>query len=158
MTRALSAALLLLFLLTGCSQGNTRQTTVQFTEAGVKVTIDVSKELVKVTFHPTRPRFHIYSLDLPLDGIDGLGVPTRLATRAGLTATGKPSSDRQTIFLATQGGARLPVYPDGPVTISLPVRRVGELGEVIVSYGACSRTTCLAPVTDRVTKIPLHAG
>ncbi|MFG2004139.1 hypothetical protein ACGFNU_33765 [Spirillospora sp. NPDC048911] len=55
----------------------------------------------------------------------------------------------------TQGGVRLPVYPDGPVTISLPVRRVGTVGEVIVSYGACSKTTCLAPVTDHVTKIRL---
>ncbi|TDC93077.1 protein-disulfide reductase DsbD family protein [Actinomadura sp. 7K507] len=119
------------------------------------MTIAVLASVVDVTFRPTRPGFHIYGLDLPPGG---LGIPTRVDVRAGLEATGAPSASEPVQWLALPSlGARLPVYPDGPVTISLPVRRTDRTVEVVVSYGACSRTVCLTPVIDRVTKVRIPA-
>lgn len=98
-----------------------------------------------------QPGFHVYALELPPGG---LGVPTRVTVRAGLTAAGAPKATEAVRWLDLPSlGARLPVYPDGPVTISLPVHRTGGQGEVVVSYGACSRAVCLAPVIDRVTAV-----
>ncbi|WP_160161215.1 hypothetical protein [Actinomadura sp. K4S16] len=115
------------------------------------VTIAASTRAVEVTFRPTRPGFHIYSLDLPSGG---LGVPTRVGVRAGLEATGAPRADEAVRWLDLPLlDTRLPVYPDGPVTISLPVRRTGPAAEIVVSYGACSRSVCLPPVIDRVTAV-----
>ncbi|MFI0366420.1 hypothetical protein ACH35V_00990 [Actinomadura sp. 1N219] len=111
--------------------------------------------MVQVTFRPTRPGFHIYGLELPPGG---LGIPTEVNVRAGLEAKGVPSADEAVRQLELPSlGARLPVYPDGPVTISLPVRRTGDTAEIVVSYGACSRTVCLEPVIDRTTTLPLPA-
>lgn len=45
----------------------------------------------------------------------------------------------------------LPVYPDGPVTVTVPVRKTRDgRAEVIVTYAACSATTCLPPVRNRL--------
>jgi hypothetical protein len=46
----------------------------------------------------------------------------------------------------------LPIYPPGPVTLRVPVRRVpgrAARGEATVSYMACGAQGCLAPVIDR---------
>jgi hypothetical protein len=45
----------------------------------------------------------------------------------------------------------LPVYPDSPVTVTVPARRTGNgRAEVLVTYGACSAITCLRPVRNRL--------
>ncbi|MGY5034902.1 hypothetical protein ACWC9U_29480 [Streptomyces sp. 900116325] len=45
----------------------------------------------------------------------------------------------------------IPVYPDGPVTFTLPVRQISSRqADVIVSYGACNESTCLMPVDEEV--------
>ncbi|MFI0482616.1 hypothetical protein [Actinomadura sp. 9N215] len=117
------------------------------------MSINATAEMVKVTFRPTRRGFHIYSLDLPAGG---LGIPTRVNVRAGLKAAGAPSADKSERRLDLPSlNTRLQVYPDGPVTISLPVRRTNGAAEVVVSYGACSRNVCLAPVIDRTTTMTL---
>jgi hypothetical protein len=52
---------------------------------------------------------------------------------------------------------RLPVYPDGPVTVTVPVRATGAPGAaVVVSYGACSTRVCLLPVTGHAIGMRLH--
>jgi thiol-disulfide isomerase/thioredoxin len=128
-----------------------------FSEGGVDVTLTVHDSAVVATFRPQQPGFHIYSVDLPEGGVNGLGIPTRLAVRGGLTATGPPTADQPVRLLELRGlSTRLPVYPDGPVTLTLPVRRSGDSVEVVVSYGACSATQCLIPVTDHVVSIALH--
>ncbi|MEU5884956.1 hypothetical protein [Spirillospora sp. NPDC047279] len=87
---------------------------------------------------------------------DDLGVPTRVNVRAGLVATGAPRANQAVRSLDLPAlDARLPVYLDGPVTISLPVRRTARTAEVAVSYGACSRGVCLTPVIDRPTRVAL---
>jgi hypothetical protein len=143
-------------LLAGCGDSRPEPATV-FTENGVTVTITVSARAVRAVYRPTRPGFHVYSVDLPAGGVGGLGVPTRLSVRGGLVATGRATADKPVRPLDLPAlGVRLPVYPDGPVTISLPVRRIGRTAGIVVSYGACSSGTCLAPVTDHVTTVTLH--
>jgi hypothetical protein len=142
--------------LAGCAHAQDRPATARFTESGVEVTIKVTRSTVRATYRPVRPGFHIYGIDLPPGGVAGLGVPTRLTVRAGLTATGRATADRTVRMLDLPTlHVRLPVYPDGPVTVSLPVRRSGRMADVVVSYGACSSSTCLAPVTDHVTHVSL---
>ncbi|WP_141585676.1 protein-disulfide reductase DsbD domain-containing protein [Actinomadura sp. WMMA1423] len=142
--------LLAAVLLTGCGTAQ-ESAAARFTEGEVDVAITASAREVEVTFRPTRPGFHIYSLDLPSGG---LGIPTRVGVRAGLAATGAPRAEKPVRWLDLPLlDTRLPVYPDGPVTVSLPVRRTGRTAEVVVSYGACSRTVCLPPVIDRVAAV-----
>jgi hypothetical protein len=151
-----SLALAVPILLAGCAHAPARPVTA-FTDGGVTVTITVSAGAVRAVYRPTRPGFHVYSVDLPAGGVGGLGVPTRLGVRGGLVATGRATADRPVRPLRLPSlGVSLPVYPDGPVTVSLPVRRIGRTADIVVSYGACSEGTCLAPVTDHVSTVTLH--
>ncbi len=123
---------------------------------GVTVEATLTDGQLRTTFRPERPGFHLYSLDLPADGVQGLGIPTVVTVRGDLEATGAPSVDApvRTLRLA-ELGVELPVYPDGPVTVTLPVRSTGDgPAEVVVTYGACSPSTCLPPVRERA--VPLH--
>lgn len=106
---------------------------------------------VRATFRPQRPGFHLYSIDLPADGVKGLGIPTVVAVRGSLAAAGEASADAPVNDLRYEElDVSLPVYPDGPVTVTLPVRSTGEgPAEVLVTFGACSPTTCLPPVRER---------
>ncbi|WP_377273440.1 hypothetical protein [Peterkaempfera sp. SMS 1(5)a] len=151
-------------LLSGCGADRPPQPTANFDANGVGITVVLkeqsgSDEMMDVTFTPQRSLFHLYSIDLPEGGVDGLGVPTTVTVRGALQATGAPSANvpvRELRFDALD--VSLPVYPDGPVTVSVPVRRTGSSRDaaVVVSYGACSRTQCLPPVTDHT--IPLRLG
>ncbi|WP_033355629.1 protein-disulfide reductase DsbD family protein [Kitasatospora aureofaciens] len=113
------------------------------------------RQLLSATFTPEQAGFHLYSVDLPAGGVDGLGLPTRLTVRGGLAADGVARADRPLRTVSPLGlGVELPVYPDGAVTVTLPVRRSdGGPAEAVVSFGACSEQRCLIPVTDQV--IPL---
>lgn len=118
---------------------------------GVRVSASFeSASLVTVRFEPLEAGFHLYSLTLPAGGVDGLGVPTRVRAGAGLTAAGPARSSVDPISLdIPELGVSLPVYPDGPVDIVLPVAD-GHPGDatVVVTYGACSDEVCLMPVRD----------
>jgi hypothetical protein len=131
--------------------------TASAVQNGVQVTVVVSAGRLQATYRPQRPGFHLYSISLPANGVDGLGVPTRLGVEGGLRATGSPTSDRPVRVLSLRGlGVPLPVYPDGPVTITLPVSRTRSTSaRVVVSYGACSTSTCLVPVAALVIPIRL---
>ncbi|GAA0264164.1 hypothetical protein GCM10009527_070300 [Actinomadura nitritigenes] len=150
------AILVALVLLVGGCGGHKSapERSTRFTEGGVEVSVSVTDTAVKAVYRPLRPGFYVYSVDLPAGGVDGLGVATRLDVRGGLTATGRSTADRpvRTLVLPSLG-VSLPVYPDGPVTLSLPVRKTGRSAEVVISYAACSSGTCLPPVTDHVTRV-----
>jgi hypothetical protein len=104
--------------------------------------------MLHVTFAPQLPGFHIYSLALPSNGIDGLGVPTRILVNGASAATGRPTADEPTRYSRIAGlDVAIPVYPDGQVTITVPVRSLGHgPTEVTVSYGLCSEARCMLPV------------
>ncbi|MFJ3640184.1 hypothetical protein ACIPRD_10580 [Streptomyces sp. NPDC090108] len=149
--------------LVGCDGGQETTPTAHVTAGGVTVTTTLlhrsdGRPELRTTFSPGQRGFHLYSVDLPAHGVDGLGIPTRLAVRGGLTADGRPKADVTTRLLRPAGlPTEIPVYPDGPVTFTLPVRQAGnaQRAEVVVSYGACSENRCLVPVTDEVIRLDL---
>ncbi|MQS16496.1 hypothetical protein F7Q99_30960 [Streptomyces kaniharaensis] len=157
-----AAAAVLLLGAAGCSANPapTAAAAATYSGGGVTVTLRLAagedgRQLLNATFTPEQAGFHLYSVDLPAGGVDGLGLPTRLTVRGGLTADGATRADRPLRTVSPLGlGVELPVYPDGAVTISLPVRRA-DAGptEAVVSFGACSEQRCMVPVTDQV--IPL---
>jgi hypothetical protein len=115
---------------------------------GVEVTITLAGTpagaTVAATFRPQQPGFHLYSVELPEGGAGGLGIPARLAAGTDLRPRGGATADRPVRSLRLPAlGLDLPVYPDGPVTVVLPVRRTGPHPTVLVSYGAYSATRCL---------------
>ncbi|MFK8025201.1 MAG: thioredoxin family protein [Ilumatobacter sp.] len=113
------------------------------------------------TFAPDGERMHVYDTELPTLGIDGFGRPTRFAVVSGaLVATGPAVADVEPIMLSVPAtDSPIPVYPDGPVTLTLPVevQRDGAARdgndrvdvEISISYMACtSDGGCSPPVTD----------
>jgi hypothetical protein len=106
------------------------------------------------TYRPDQAGFHLYSAAMPPDGVDGLGRPTVLAAGRGLTATGPVVADREPITLhEIELGVDLPVYPDGPVTLTLPVTASGTHVDAVIGYAACSATQCLLPVTGKTVTL-----
>lgn len=142
-----------------------------FTDGGVAVDVTLERTAadtvaVTATLRPQRPGFHLYSLGLPDQGVDGLGIPTRLSVTAPLTAVGAVSTPSRPYDLRPAGlDVDLPVYPDGPVTLHLTARLApaGAAPQVSatvrLTYGACSGTAgCLAPVRDHALAVPLPAA
>ncbi|MFJ9822281.1 hypothetical protein ACIRU3_45085 [Streptomyces sp. NPDC101151] len=154
-------------VLTGCADSGARGTTAHaapFTAGGVSVTVRVvesSDDRLRLLaeLRPEQAGFHLYSLGLPDDGVDGIGIPTRVRVDGGLRATGPAATDAKPRVLRPAGlDISLPVYEDGKVTLELPVRHVeGEdSARVFLTYGACSESAgCLAPVRDRAVTLPL---
>ncbi|MBO3737186.1 protein-disulfide reductase DsbD domain-containing protein [Actinoplanes flavus] len=122
---------------------------------GVTVELAVRAGLLTATFTPP-DGFHLYSMDLPAGGVDGIGFPTVARPGGALTPTGPVTADRAVTELRPAGlGLVVPVYPDGPVTLTVPVRAgAGDQHEVTVGYAACSAGSCLPPVTGE--QVVLH--
>jgi hypothetical protein len=135
------------------SSGGFRDSGVQV-EARITASTATTGNLV-VTLTPD-PGFHVYSLDLPDRGISGLGRPTRVRTVNGLTATGRTAADRQLIQLRMpELDVVLPVYPEGPLQVTVPVKLIpGARREIAVSYAACSAQICRSPVADHPLELP----
>ena len=131
-----------------------------FTKNDVAVEIALKKysperlELL-ATFTPTREHFHLYSKDLPRDGLAGLGRPTLLEVRSPsdvIRLTGPLTANQppRELYYKTLD-VSFPVYPEGAVTLSQPFAWTGKMDavELSVTYMACSDQTCLAPVIDK---------
>ncbi len=134
---------------------------VGFTDQGVNVAMHLSADGTKLltTFTPERPGFHLYSVGLPADGIQGLGRPTRVEVVGALRSRGPLIAESPVRMLSMQGtDVTFPVYPDGPVTTELPVD-VDSHGtaQVLVSYAACSAQECLMPVSSHPVQLTASA-
>ena len=134
-----------------------------------KVTVAITVETgegdratVVATFTPdpahSQP-LHLYGIGLPSGG---LGMATRLdlPPESPLKAIGELTAN-----VATHDLDGLAVYPEGPVTVRLPVRLPAGTGDsvpttVLLSYMACTAETCLIPVIKaKVTiRIPTIVG
>lgn len=130
-----------------------RSTTGSASAGGAVVTATLATEpggnaVLRVTIAPQLPGFHIYSLALPPHGVDGLGIPTHISVRGAFAAIGQPQADAMTLSLQIAAlGVALPVYPDGPVTLTISVAHHGHgRTDVIASYGLCSDSRCMFPV------------
>ncbi len=129
----------------------------EFSAGGVHVTIRLgtgTHPTLVARFRPVKNGFHLYSAHLPVGGVDGLGQRTKLQPTGGLRAAGPMvMSARVHDLLIKPLHLTLPVYPDGPVTARLPVRRADGAARVSVSYAACSDSVCYPPVRNHVVAL-----
>jgi hypothetical protein len=162
----LAFALVLMFLpaLTACqpvsaiARGGTLEL-ARIAENYVEVSIALRRGendayTLEATFTPLEAGLHLYSKDIPATGVDGLGRPTLLAlpadsalTQIAGTIESQPSQD------PLEGPTELRVYPEGPVTLSVPVLLPEGQNwldqKVFVTYMACNELGCRAPVENK---------
>lgn len=137
-----------------------------FTESGVSVSLLITAwngtdGTIQATFTPEQKGYHLYSTALPADGIDGVGKPTAVRLTGALSATGPLATGTPVRQLTVPGVAKpLPVYPDGAVTVRLPVHATASgQATALVSYAACSETEgCLVPVADHPVALTVVDG
>jgi len=133
-----------------------------FTENYVGVSIYLEHDsagntLLSATFTPPDGH-HVYSKDISVNGVMGLGRPTllELTENSQITALGKliESAPAQEPDFEPK---ELLVYPEGPVTLSLPV----ELppgndwidDQLKITYMACSAYQCKPPVEGKIVPV-----
>ena len=134
-----------------------------FSEHSVEVVVELQhatdgQVFISAVFTPILPGFHLYSKDMPRYGISGLGRPTllELGENSEIQATGTLiESVGATISTADPSGVL--IYPDGPVTLTLPIRLPDgddwTEEEIRLTYMACSATGCKPPVQGEVITI-----
>jgi hypothetical protein len=143
------------------SSATPSSTLATFTENGVMVEIVAQLKpsgqgWLSGTFTPREAGFHLYSNDLPRNGLNGQGRPTLLeiVSPGHLKTTGALQANQPTVLRA-QG---LLVYPDGPITLSLPIvwaESTSTATELSVTYMACSEELCLKPVIDKRVSVEI---
>lgn len=109
---------------------------------------------------PPPEGYHLYSKDIPITGIEGLGRPTLLELTSNSTtkATGALIEGVKA-EVPDFGPRELLVYPAGAVTLSLPVELPpGEdwiEDELQVTFIACSASQCKPPVVAKRLLAPI---
>ncbi len=133
-----------------------------FTENDVTVSISLRQEpkgdyVLSATFTPPRG-YHLYSKDIPAEGVNGLGRPTLLAltSKSHLMAAGSLTESVKS-QAADFEPRELLIYPEGPVTMQLPVRLPeGDQwvqDELSITYMACSANQCKPPVEAKLVPV-----
>ena len=161
--------LVLLLGTTSCQKApGTAQTLRLATSTENKVTVTIAlshtengQAILSATFTPQTPSLHLYSKEIPRNGVEGLGRPTllELANNSTLKANGE-LIESVASQLPPFDPKELLVYPAGPVTLSQPVllpegnNWINDI--VLVTYMACDEQGCRAPVQQKpiVIKIP----
>ena len=118
------------------------------------------------TYTPSQGTLHLYGKDLPKAGIHGVARPTLLefVSSASIRPAGPLAADQPTIELQVAAlGLTFPVYPEGAVTLRLPVTLTAKdsaTAVLSVTYMACSDRICLPPVIDKriAVRIPASAA
>ncbi len=137
-----------------------------FTENGVRVVVELERDangdtLLAATFTPTEADFHVYSKDLPRDGVEGLGRPTLLELPPHAQMLAQGDLLESVLSVEETFGADeppLPIYPAGPVTLRLPVALPQAdtpwvADEVSLTFMACSQSGCRPPVVEKVVAV-----
>lgn len=137
----------------------------RFEPSKVEVRIHLERSVDATTvvaeFRPLEDGLHLYGRDLPMEGIDGAGRPTRIdVVDAGWRAIGpaQPSVDAENVVLAGFDEP-FPTYPDGPVTMRQAIEPIGDLDDgridLSVTFMACSSSgLCYAPVVEHAMSLP----
>jgi len=133
-----------------------------FTENYVDASIYLERDSIgnhslSATFTPP-DGYHLYSKDIPLSGVGGLGRPTllQLTNESRMKVNGELTES-----LKAQGPNFEPkallVYPLGAVTLSLPVELPSGNDwvddEIKITYMACSASQCKPPVVGKIVWI-----
>jgi hypothetical protein len=161
-----------LFITTSCQPasilepGQTLQLATS-AENKVEVTIALTRDesgqfILSATFTPQLLGLHLYSKEIPRNGVEGLGRPTllELAEGSALKANGEIVESVASSQSSSFDPEGLILYPAGPITLSLPVllpegnEWIND--EVLVTYMACDAQGCRAPVQQKhiAIKIP----
>jgi hypothetical protein len=113
--------------------------------------------LLSATFTPPEG-YHLYSKDIPPAGVRGQGRPTRLDLPAGakMQAAGTlTESVGANVPGYVPDGA--PIYPPGPVTLTLPVSLPEQAGwledQISLTYMACTEYRCTAPTVGKLVQV-----
>ena len=134
-----------------------------FTQNSVQVDIRLERgadqqAVLAATYTPLEDGFHVYSKDLPRQGVDGVGRPTLLELAPGskIQARGVLSESAAPKSLNADNPV-LMVYPAGPVTLRLPVTLPAGSAEVddqvTVTYMTCNATECRPPVVAKAVTV-----
>ena len=162
---AAARAALLALCVVGCGQ-TTAVVTQSFEDSRVDLRLWLDTHAGATTlvaeFSPIAANLHLYGTELPMAGVDGAGRPTRVdLVDPGWRATGPLSASATARLVAYPGLSEpLPVFPDGQVTLRLPVERASSSGpdssiEVEVTFLACSSNgLCYKPVESFRLAIP----
>jgi hypothetical protein len=101
--------------------------------------------------------YHLYSKDLPRGGVDGLGRPTLIELVPGSRLVSAGELTESVGALQDQGLEGLLVYPEGPVTLRLPVYLPEGQGcydeQVSITFMACRLGRCSPPVTGELVAV-----
>lgn len=161
--RILSLTMLLAAVSVSCTSGTNKPIALaSFTENEVEVSVSLERDangkaFLAATYTPPAGH-HLYSKDIPANGLDGLGRPTLLELTPGsrITALGgliESVKAEQPDFEPKE----LLVYPVGPVTLRLPVQLPPGNDwiddEIRITYMACSAFQCKPPVEGKIVQV-----
>ena len=133
-----------------------------FTENDVSVSVDLEQSsagtyVLSATFMPP-DGYHLYSKDLPMHGINGIGRPTllELTTDSQMKALGRlaESIPAENFYFEHN---EFMVYPLGAVTLSLPIElplvNTWVTDKLKITFMTCSSTQCKPPVEGKIVSI-----
>jgi hypothetical protein len=160
-------ALFLTNLVSCTSASSERISLASFIENYVEVSIYLErssegKHSLSAAFTPPQG-YHLYSKDIPLNGVGGLGRPTllELSSNSAMRAKGTLIEDVKAIVPPFEPKELL-VYPAGTVTLRLPVELPPGNGwiddEVSVTYMACSASLCKPPVVGKIVSVQISTS
>jgi hypothetical protein len=137
----------------------------EVTQNSVKVSVSleadsVGKPVIRATFTPTEPGFHLYSKDMPEDGVKGFGRPTRLQVLGGVIKQAGPVFSDVSPHDLEVMDVKIPIYPEGPVTLRQPIEittgRDDLAAQIEISYMACKTGgECKMPVERKRIELKL---
>lgn len=143
-------------------------TLATYSENSVEVVIKLQRAAngdisLTALYTPLEAGFHLYGKDLPRNGIAGVGRPTllELGQNAKIQTSGALTEDIASKWMSAYPNNLL-IYPEGPVTLTLPVRLPAGRGwvedQISLTYMACSASTCKKPVIGKVISIKVPSA
>lgn len=140
-----------------------------FEENNVKVSIylaydDKKLPVIAALFTPLLENYHLYGKNTPKTGVDGIGRPTlvEIKENASIIVRGEIVESTPPVIDPSPGlslSEPLYIYPDGPVTLYLPITITATqnrtiYGAVFVSYMTCSSSgRCTPPVVEKAVNL-----
>jgi hypothetical protein len=136
----------------------------EFTKNSVSVSIQLERDMagnffLAATFSPI-DGYHLYSKDIPREGVDGIGRPTLLEVAPNSKIQSAGDLIENLAAQTSQSGPNdLLIYPAGPVTMKLPILLPDGEGlideNISITYMTCSGSICKPPVENEIINIKI---